>query len=397
MEKGNPLKKDIRTAYRVSYLLAGHIRQTLTEEEAAELQAWVKADEQNKKIFDQLSDPEKRGEMQKQYESFDTQKNLLEARMKLSLGVARKNRLRYTWAIAASLLLILALGLYWLYYPGNDEQELIGVGNTVKPKDTNTAKAKLGVSLELEDGRRLDLKQESADSMLSGYKTIRATGDQLSYQPSEGGAGRFHRLSVAAGMQYELLLPDGTKVWLNAESSLRYPLAFNGTERRVELTGEAYFRVAKNNEIPFRVYVNDMQVEATGTAFVINAYPNEPYWLTTLTKGGVIVSRENNSLKLKPGFQALSDQTGLRSQPVDTTEALGWVNRQFSFNNTTLDEILRQVERWYDISPEYRTPVNDHFTLTLSREEPLSRLLALLEKTGQVHFKLEGQKLIVTK
>lgn len=397
MEKEPPFDKNLKTAYRVSYLLAGHIRHTLTNEEAAELQAWVQADEQNKKIFEELSDPEKRGEMQKQYESFDTEKNLLEAKRKLSFGGSRKYRIKYPLAIAASLLLIVSLGLYWLFFPSRNKQELVSVENTIKPAGPATSGAKKGISLELEDGRLIEFNKESVDSLLSGYGSIKANGDLLSYQPMQGGAGRFHRLSVAAGMQYELVLPDGTMVWLNAGSSLRYPLAFDSLERRVELTGEGYFRVAKNKDKPFRVYVNNMRVEATGTAFVINAYLNEHFWRTTLTEGSVIVSRENLTLELKPGFQAISEQAGLRRLSVDTTEALGWVKQQFVFNNTTLDEILRQAERWYDISLEYRTPINEHFTLTMSREEPLSRLLALLEKTGQVHFTLEGKKLIVNK
>lgn len=397
MEKEPPFDKNIKTAYRVSYLLAGHIRHTLTDEETAELQAWVQADQRNKKIFEELSDPEKRGEMQKQYESFDTEKNLLEAKRKLSFGGRRKYRIKYPLAIAASLLFLVSLGLYWLFFPSRNKQELVYVDNTGRPAGPASSGAKKGISLELEDGRLIEFNKESADSLLNGHGSLTATGDILSYKPIEGGVGRFHRLSVAAGMQYEILLPDGTMVWLNAGSSLRYPLAFEDAQRRVELTGEGYFRVAKNKDKPFRVYVNNMQVEATGTAFVINAYPNEHFWRTTLTEGSVIVRRENRTLELKPGFQALSEQAGLRRLSVDTTEALGWVKRQFVFNNTTLDEILRQAERWYDISLEYRTPINEHFTLTLSREEPLSRLLALLEKTGQVHFTLEGKKLIVNK
>lgn len=397
MEKGNPSDKNFKTAYRVSYLLAGYIRKSLTEEEQAELDAWLKEDPRNKKIFEELTDPDLRKSVQLQYESFDTELKLQETKEQLTILHKRRKKVISNWMAAASVLLLLTIGLFWFFIPFRNKQAIVKQEIINDPTDKTPPAATKAVILELETGQQVELKSEAADSLLNNYKNISNGETRLSYQPLAGGSIQFHRLTVPVSMQYELVLPDGTKVWLNAGSSLRYPLEFAGTERKVELSGEGYFQVAKNKEQPFRVYANNMLVEATGTAFVINAYQNEPVWRTTLTEGGVRVSQGKQSLQLKPGFSALSDGNSLSRQAVDTTEALGWVSRQFIFNNTALDEILRQAERWYAVSPDYRTAVNDHFTLSLSRQEPLSRLLALLEKTGQVHFKLEGNKLIVMK
>jgi ferric-dicitrate binding protein FerR (iron transport regulator) len=201
-----------------------------------------------------------------------------------------------------------------------------------------------------------------------------------------------------------LTLSDGTKVWLNSESSLKYPIAFNASTREVEITGEAYFEVKHNAKQPFKVHLpNGTVVEDIGTAFNVNAYTDESDIKTTLIEGSVIVRRESSNVKLKPGQQAVLNQvnqgiTRIEVQTnVDMDEVLSWKNGTFSYTNTDLQTIMRQMARWYDVEVVYQDPVNDHYTVDVPRTVPVSQLFKFIEMSGGVHFKIEGKKIIVMK
>ena len=197
--------------------------------------------------------------------------------------------------------------------------------------------------------------------------------------------------------QYKLVLPDGTKVWLNAESSIRYPVSFSADERKVFVTGETYFEVAKDKTKPFRVVANDMTVEALGTKFNINAYTNEPFVTTTLVEGSVLVSKGKTDNILKPGQQSKLSATDFAIAEVNVNDIIAWKDNQFIFPNMTLDMIMRQVERWYDAEVVFESHPTDHFNIEISRDEPLSKLLHKLELTKRVNFKIENNKVIVMK
>jgi transmembrane sensor len=216
----------------------------------------------------------------------------------------------------------------------------------------------------------------------------------------------YNAISTPKGRQFQLVLPDGTKVWLNAASSLKYPTRFNGKERRVEITGEAYFEVAKNINMPFIATIppqpgglGGASVKVLGTHFNINAYANEPSLKTTLLEGSVQVTAGKNGMNLKPGQQAaISNETNHTIQlinGVDVEKVMAWKNGVFNFNEATLQEVMHQLERWYDIEVQYEPGVPQlEFVGKMGRDLSLNNVLRGLE-LSKVHFRLEGRKLTV--
>jgi len=197
----------------------------------------------------------------------------------------------------------------------------------------------------------------------------------------------------AGGQVRVLTLPDGTKVWLNAASSLKYPVVFGGAKRKVELTGEGYFEVAKDPMYPFEVSAGGSTVQVLGTHFNVNAYTDEPAVKVVLAEGAI---RLNNSVVLKPGEQGMIAKNGnLEKDKADLVMALAWKNGQFVFKQTPIDLLMRQVARWYNATIVYDAKVPDHFNAEIGRDVPVSKLLHLLEATGSVHFKIENNTITV--
>jgi transmembrane sensor len=197
-----------------------------------------------------------------------------------------------------------------------------------------------------------------------------------------------------------IILADGTKVWLNSESSLRYPTAFTGNERVVEITGETYFEVARNEAMPFKVKKDAMEVTVFGTHFNINSYEEEGKMAVTLLEGSVDVASAINkkTIHLKPGQQAQLSNTGnlSLSKEVNTDDVIAWKNGKFQFGEKCdIGAIMRRLARWYDVEVEYRGTVSQHFGGSISSDANLSQVLKVLETTGDVSFKVEGRKITV--
>lgn len=293
---------------------------------------------------------------------------------------ARKLNLWRMAAAAAAILVVAAVGIYrWTDKPA--QQEIV-----IHP-GTNKA------TLTLSDGSIISLDSAANRVIAQG---IRQEGNRLAYDKQEG-AVTYNLLKIPRGGQFQLLLPDGTKVWLNAASSLRYPTVFKGTERRVEVAGEAYFEVAENASMPFRVDVNSqVTVEVLGTQFNINAYADEQSIYTTLLQGKVRVS----GVVLQPGQQAvLSTGQPVRISQPNVSAVTAWKDGMFQFENETLGVVMRQIARWYDVEVVYEAgaPVNEVFHGKMQRNLQLSQVLKGLSRIG-VHFRVEqGKRLIVMK
>jgi ferric-dicitrate binding protein FerR (iron transport regulator) len=203
--------------------------------------------------------------------------------------------------------------------------------------------------------------------------------------------------------QYHLVLSDGTNVWLDAESSIRFPVSFDDTCRRVELTGQAYFEVAHNQQQPFIVHIplSNSDVRVLGTHFNIMAYKDESAVRTTLLEGAVRVNNVSGAVLLKPGQQAAiknsnSSNAAIAVQRADTERVMAWKNGMFHFGNTPIDEIMRQVARWYDADVHYKGSIaNLQFSGQVARTSNVSELLQLLEATGTVHFEVNGKNITV--
>jgi len=252
--------------------------------------------------------------------------------------------------------------------------------------------------LTLADGTTITL-DSTGRQVISGDTHITQQNGQLVYN-ANGTDNRlqYHTLSTPRGGQFKLTLPDGTKVWLNSASSLRYPTAFTGKDRIVELQGQGYFEVAQQANQPFKVKVNTMEVQVLGTDFDVMAYGDEATVNTTLVAGSVQVKEGNTLRLLHPGQQAVLDHGNhaLTVQEADVQKIIAWKNGLFVFNNMTLAAILREVARWYDVDIVYTvTPSTELYGGGISRNLQLEGVLNLLEASGFNHFKVEGRKIIV--
>jgi ferric-dicitrate binding protein FerR (iron transport regulator) len=234
----------------------------------------------------------------------------------------------------------------------------------------------------------------------NGTKVMLRNG-QLVYDADQLSANRtvYNIMSTPKGRQFQLVLPDGSQVWLNAASSIRYPTSFTGKDRRVEITGEAYFEVAHNPSVPFKVEVNKQsEVTVLGTHFNINSYENEESVSTTLLEGSVQVKNQAGMIVLKPGQQA--KVTGLDKinvlSNVNLDKVMAWKNGVFNFEDATLQEVMRQLERWYDIDVVYEKNIPKlEFFGKMGKDLSLAAVLSGLEKSN-VHFRMEeGRRLVV--
>lgn len=300
-------------------------------------------------------------------------------------------------SVAAAVTSLLFVSVFYFFQSKNNTAS---VANKDKVKHTDIAPGQNGAILRLADGSSIVL-DSAHDGILSqqGNAVAMKDGAQLSYVKDGSGkaATGYNTIETPRGRQFQLTLEDGTKVWLNAASSIRFPVVFNGNERPVDITGEVYFEVAKNKEKPFIVRHGDMQVQVLGTHFNVNAYNDESTINTTLIEGSVRISKAKTAGMLKPGQQAqVSGAGSLRiKEHADVEEVLSWKNGRIAFTNAGLESIMRQVSKWYDVDVEYAGPVpNRTFTADISRNTNLSEFLKVLELSN-IHFRIDGRKLIV--
>jgi transmembrane sensor len=310
-----------------------------------------------------------------------------------TVGVSYVNRawLRY----AAALIILLAAAGYFLHR-SNSRQAPEAIAS--RQPATLIQAARTGALLTLADGStiRLDTLDNRTVAAQNGTQVLLKDG-QLVYKPSgmTSGGIMYNAITTAKGKQFNIVLPDGTKVYLNAASSLRYPTAFAGTERKVEVTGEAYFEVAKQTDHPFRVSINgQMDVEVLGTSFNLNAYQDEGSIHATLVEGSIQVIKGEKKMILKPGEQARITDNIHIIKNADVDKALAWKNGIFNFENVGLREMMRQLERWYDIEVVYGRDVPDlKFFGKTSRKVNLATVLEALKGFG-LHYEMKQDRIL---
>lgn len=257
--------------------------------------------------------------------------------------------------------------------------------------------------LTLADGRTVLLDQAGRGLLArQGASQVQKTANgQLRYAAGALAAGQpllYNTVATPRGGQYQLTLPDGSQVWLNAASSLRFPVAFAGAERRVELTGEAYFEVAKDARHPFKVAARGAEVTVLGTHFDVQAYPDEPALATTLLEGAVRLGQGAQQAVLRPGQQGQCwpGRSPVQVREVDVQHAVAWKNGYFIFNDEPIEGIMRQVARWYDVDVQYQGALaNKDFNGKISRYKDAAAVLRVLELTGAVHFTTQGRRITV--
>ena len=281
--------------------------------------------------------------------------------------------------------------------PGNDKPALVTqYKNEVRPGGNHAI-------LILTDGSKLvlDSTKKGLLSVQGQTRLTKVDSGSLVYQATtdEHSIISYNTIATPAGGQYQVTLADGTKVWLNALSTLKFPTSFSGPARTVELKGEAYFEVAQNKNKAFHVLVNGLDIQVLGTKFNVNAYTDESSLKTTLMEGSVRLVKDNQSLTLTPGQQGKTIAAGAGGlalvKDANTDEALAWKNGYFSFDDADIHTVMRQLARWYGIQVKYEgTPTKTLFWGKMGRDLNLTQVLTGLDKS-KVHFQLEGTTLTV--
>jgi transmembrane sensor len=324
------------------------------------------------------------------------------------------------WLAAAAVMAGIFLGTYFLFINDNTVKRA-AVIHKKQPADVAPGGNK--AFLQLADGSIITLDDTDTGMLAQqgNTKVIKLNNGRLQYNcmSQQNASILYNTITTPRGGQYHIILPDGSKVWLNAASSLRFPTVFAGKERSVQLTGEAYFEITHNKGMPFHVQVNDMKVEVLGTHFNVMGYENEKTVNTTLLEGSVVVKSEvggqksentgptsdfrpPTSVLLKPGQQAVlthnrpAGRQGSRltiNNNADLDEVIAWKNGLFQFNSADIQTIMRQIERWYDVEVQYKGPIPEgHYSGIVPRDNNLLKVLRILEESD-LKFSIEGRKL----
>jgi transmembrane sensor len=388
----------IQQQERLSDLLTRYFKGNMEETEAEELSFYLKDDRYNdaiRQILTGLSEEVAPADV----DMADMQR-LVRNVKEVSGDGNNIRRISFTRiAAAAAVLLMLGIGGYFLLVPSADKQV------TVKRYKNDVLPGGNKAMLTLSDGSTISLEdaQQGSLAQQGGSQVIKSADGELAYNKTgqQGEEIQYNTLTTPLGGQYRITLPDGTSVWLNAGSSLRYPVAFSGKDRKVELKGEGYFDVAKNAAMPFFVKLaNGVEVRVLGTQFNVNAYSDEKNIATTLVEGAVLIKNNEIANILQPGQQSLAGQydNSLKLlKNADIAAVTAWKEGVFKFNDADIETVMKQLSRWYDIEIVYEgNTVKEYFNGTIPRNVPVSKVLELLELTGLVHFKIEGKRVIVT-
>ncbi len=296
-------------------------------------------------------------------------------------------------AAAASILLMLSFGGYFLLHKPQPPQIA-----QIQPVDIKPGSKK--AILKLSNGKEISLTDAQAGTIAKQGNTMvtKTTDGQVVYSKQEETAPAetvYNTITTPRAGYYPLKMADGTIAILDAQSSIRYPVTFNGTDRTVEITGQVYFEVKHDAAHPFKVIVRGQTIEDIGTTFNINAYEDEPVIRTTLVEGGIKLRKGDRSVLLKPGQQALTAGYMITVKEADTEEAIAWKNGQTSFKNGNVQEIMREVSRWYDVEITYEGIIPEQsFTGGIPRNSNLSSVLKVLQ-LNNIHFATEGRKIIM--
>ncbi len=312
---------------------------------------------------------------------------------KINTAPAPVMRLNKRYKIAAAVIfIVLMMGVGWVYILRTKSAKQIAA--ITLPGNCDVAPGKDKAMLKLPNGSYIDLDSLQNNASLHGFQ--KHNGNEIVLNSGKAKGSALNTLSTPQGGKYKLTLADGSMVWLNAESSLQFPMAFDGEKREVALTGEAYFEIKENKKQPFVVKVKDMTVQVLGTHFNVMAYNNEKTINTTLLKGAVKVSKGNISTYLKPGQQSsVTIDDKIRVSTADLEETMAWKNDLFVFKSCGFDEMMRQLARWYDVIIEYKSDIPEgKYSGIIGRNNNLSVVLKMLETSG-VLFRIEDKKIII--
>jgi transmembrane sensor len=412
---------------RIASLIVKDLQGLITIEETIELNSWINESAENRLLYDELkSDQQRISEL----EEFAAGRNLVWQKLQENIiadKVIPVHRHRSWKLIAAAVLFIglLSAGALFIIRSRTSKSAIPTDAVAITPTSNDVMPGSNKAILTLKDGSILELDNAKTGNLVneSGFTIVKLNDGQLQYKRAVENTNPgnpvhedlpYNTLTTPRGGQYKLVLGDGTKVWLNAASSISYPIAFNAKERKVTITGEVYFEVepqfsnTTNKKVPFIVKVMNSsgkevsEIEVLGTHFNVNGYEDESAVRTTLLEGSVQVQSTGSgrSVIIQPGQQAIvmPDNKLQTANDINADEIMAWKNGQFMFKSVDIETIMRQAARWYDLKVVYdEEKPKDKFTGKISRNVNLSQLLKILEYS-EVHFTLrEGRTLFISR
>ncbi len=396
---------------RLIYLFHRYLRDTITDREAEELSTYIRELSDEEPLKDQIIQVFKAVSAENDSNMVDWE-GMFERITKNKRDKSTAKRI-FTWRRTAAAVLILALGALSTYLLMKEDRPKEYVsGTSLKQTDVMPGGNKAVLTLAGGQSIRLSDTGNGKVAAQGNVNILKKGQGLLSYQVNPQTAKeqnksmlQYNTLTTPRGGQYRLTLSDGTRVWLNAASSIRYPTAFSTEKRIVEISGEAFFEVAKDASKPFIVKKGDLEIKVLGTAFNVNTYDNESALKVTLLEGSVkVAAGDQQSALLKPGQQAMINASSAKGvlklvAHADIEKVVAWKNGLFVFHNDDLGSIMRKLGRWYDVEVSYEdnNMISSHFTGAIRRQVTLSEVLKMLELAGGARFKIAGRKIIVSK
>ncbi|MDR0543817.1 MAG: FecR domain-containing protein [Odoribacteraceae bacterium] len=380
---------DREELFTVSRLILAEIAGIITEQQADRLLSWRKEHPEHEALYQRLKDKRYLKEGLRALERVDGRR----AREEMYLRVRREKRRRLVGWIAAAAVIACAAGMFYfhLYRPPVEETRLASGIAPGSPRAT----------LQLADGSIVLLDTLDRCIEQGGVEVAKSNHRQLSYlsRATSDESPLFNEVRVPRGGEFDLVLADGTRVWLNAGSSLRFPVNFSGEERRVFLSGEAYFEVTRDAARPFRVEIAECLAEVLGTEFNLSGYDDDPVVYATLASGSVSFSNGPSSVLLSPGEQGVARHSSDRVEKrrANVEEIVAWKNGMFILEEQTLGEIMQKIARWYDVEIAFLDPLLKEITFKgrVPRHANLDKVLLTLEKTGEARFSTENRTVVV--
>ena len=378
-------------------LLLAYLRDDISEEEMIRLQGWLDENERHRKLLDELRNKEVLQQEIGAYASFDTSRRWIQLKEEMDKTSRKRRSLLRVWKSVAAVFVAAVAGglLYWQITDSArpvEEQVLVA---QIRPGEAQAV-------LITGKGQQL-LLQGLKDTCLdiTGNETLKISKDgSLEYSLSAlSRMPEWHTLQVPKGGEYKIVLDDGTEIWLNSASELKYPAHFVGHERRVCLVGEAYFQVARNEAAPFIVETRDMDVKVLGTSFNVSAYEDEENSHATLVEGRVEVDDKINGEKvtLTPGKQVLLQGEEMVVREVNTKLYSMWRLDRFTFASEDMEGVIRKLARWYNVNFFFSNSSmkQKRFTGSLPKYSDISQVLKMIEMTTDIKFQVKGNTIII--
>jgi len=391
-------------SFEIADLIIKTINGTINDGETEELDKWLSESPENITVYNKAIDTKSQLNKLEVYQLFEKEKawSAIEEELFTTKTIRFGSRRMLLYAAAILIPVLITTSIALLYFGNKSQPTLASIDSVIRPGSQKAV-------LILSDGGTVELDQEEIlDDLKQGDVQIKNENNSLIYSDETGKRKKqpliFNELKTPKGGGYNLNLADGTKVWLNAGSSLKFPASFSDSTRHVYLEGEAYFEVSHNGK-PFIVSSGSMDVRVLGTSFNVLAYPDEQELVTTLIEGKVKIqlSQEgepaSSSRILSPDDQATinRDESRITVSQVNTSQYTSWIDGKFEFNNEDLDIVMKRLARWYDFEYEFKNiqAKEFHFSARINNTESISTILEMLEMTTDVKFELKENTIVV--